>query len=273
MKTMNFSEFEKKVRTHISQNQVNEAIQLLTEYFQDDKELDEITLQSAKYSAIMGKQRAGVVDALEVDLVLNKLRADILQLLRSKKEYIKYQKLTFGATSSPKNSDKLIKVFFSVASPHNDEQQHYIDALVAYFKANGILLETLKGWNDLDPIVPIMEELKKASGCLVLALERVYVEKGSSKRGSEQENTIENQAFTSSWLHIEAALARAFNIPLIIFKDDALNNEGLIHNDKQEGEIVRINQNKFEEIKQYPIKHFILNWINQVKKYAQENNA
>ncbi len=267
---MTFTQLEQQVRAYISENQVKEAIELLTKHLKSNAALDEITLQSAKYYAVMEEQRKGLKDGLEVEAVLSKLRLDILQLLRSKKEYLKYQELNFSNVTTITDSSEQIKVFFSVGSPHNDEQQAYIDTLVEYFKEHGIVLETLKSWNDLDPLVPIIRDLKNSAGCVVLALERVYVEKGSSKRGSEQENTLNNCAYTSSWLHIEAALARAFEIPLIIFKDEALDNEGLIHNDKQEWGIVRINQQNFEEIKQYPIKHFILNWINQVKKYAKE---
>ncbi|MCB0562539.1 MAG: hypothetical protein KDD09_26485, partial [Phaeodactylibacter sp.] len=62
-------------------------------------------------------------------------------------------------------------------------------------------------------------------------------------------------------------LARSFNLPLIILKDVSLINEGLIHNDKQEWGIVRINQSKINEIDEYPVKNFILNWINQVRQY------
>lgn len=265
---MTFEQLEKNTRDLISLNQINEAIQLLDDFFKDDPDLDQIILQSANYRSIVDGQIKGLTDKREVDLALNQLRANILQLLRSKKEYLKYKEQTFGQTATRTNleADK-IKVFFSVGSPFNDSQQNYINSLVDYFDKNGIILETLKGWNDNDPLIPILEELKASNGCLVLALERYYLHEATEKRGSAQEVKITDNSLTSSWLHIETALARSLDLPLIILKDKSLKNEGLIHDDKQAWGIVRIDQDNIKEIEDYPIKHFILNWINQVRKY------
>ena len=216
---MKFEQLEKEIRLLVSQNKLREAINLLNDFFTEDDDLDDITIQSSNYYSVLEKEVRGTADALEVELVLNKLRSNILQLLRSKKEYIRYKEQTFGETSHPDKIDtEEIKVFFSVGSPHNDEQQVYINELVAYFKSNGIKLETLKNWNDNDPILPIINELKASNGCFVLALERYFVSEGTEKRGSDQESKILDKSFTSPWLHIEAAIARSLDLPLIIFK-------------------------------------------------------
>lgn len=270
---MEFEALEKNVRAFIIQNKIAEAISLLSDNLKEDTDIDEITLQLATYNAIIEKNRIGTATDIDVDLALSKLRSNILQLLKAKKEYLKYKELTFGETAEPqKDNQEAITVFFSLASPHNDTQQQYINRLSQYFLTHGIKLETLKGWDDNDPLVPIADELRKASGCLVLALERFFVTDGITKRGSEQSGKINNKAFTSSWLHIEAALARTFELPLIILKEESLENEGLIHNDKQEWGIVRINPGNIAEIEAYPIKNFILNWINEVKRYDKNKN-
>jgi len=271
---MTFDQLEKSIREYIAQNMLTEAIQLLSDYFKDDADLDEITIQSANYNAIVSRQIKGLADMGEVDLALNKLRANILQFLRSKKEYLKYKTQTFGETETghKANTDK-IKVFFSVGSPHTDEQQNFINKIVQYFDENGIVLETLKEWNDNDPLLPIMKEIKNSCGCFVLALERIQISEGIEKRGSDQESKIVNTAFASPWLHIEAALARSMDMPLIIFKDQSLKNEGLIHDNKQEWGIVRVDQANIHQIGEYPIKNFILSWINQVKKYAADKQG
>lgn len=270
---MDFSALEKNVRLCISLNKVAEAIELLNDFLQDDTDLNAIALQSASYHAIVEKNRQGTAPNAEVDLAFNRLRSNILDLLKAKKEYLKYKQLTFGTSEErPNDSKEAITVFFSVGSPHNDAQQAYINQLTAYFSANGINLVTLKGWDDNDPLIPIVQEMKKASGCLVLALERYYIRQGVAKRGSQQENDIKEKTLTSPWLHIEAALARSLDLPLIILKEESLENEGLIHNDKQAWGIVRINPVNATEIETYPVKNFILNWINQVKKYEKDKS-
>lgn len=269
---MDFNELEEITRRYISQNKIREAIDLLSSSFKDDPELDDIILQSAKYYSILGKEIQGGHGNLEIELELNNLRSNILKILRSKKEYYKYKKQTFGSKSFSETREKgdLINVFFSVASPFNDDQQSYINKLTLYFRENGILLDTLTDWDDNDPLVPIINQMKKSSGCLVLALERYHIIEGVEKRGSSQEVPIASKSYTSPWLHIETALARSFGLPLIILKDISLINEGLIHDDKQEWGIVRINQSNIGEINEYPVKNFILNWINQVKQYAKQ---
>lgn len=270
---MEFSELEKNVRAFITQNKITEAITFLIEHLNDDEGLDELTLQLASYNAISDKNRIGTATDDDVERAFNILKSNILKLLKAKKEYFKYKELTFGQTiAPPKDNNDTITVFFSLASPHNDTQQQYINELSAYFLANGIKLETLKGWDDNDPLIPITKEMKNSSGCLVLALERMFVQKGVNKRGSGQAGEIKDKAYTSSWLQIEAALARSFELPIIILKEESLENEGLIHNDKQEWGIVRINPDNIAEIQAYPIKNFILNWINEVKRYDKEKN-
>lgn len=271
---MNFNEIEKQIRSYISQNKIQESIDLLNTSFKDDPDIDDIILQSAKFNSIKKKEIQGGVDNLELELELSRLRSNILKILKSKKEYYKYKVQTFGNESiSETNKEDLINVFLSVASPFNDDQLNYINEVTMYFKENGILLDTLTDWNDNDPLVPIMNQMKNSSGCLVLALERFYVSEGVEKRGSDQETVINGRSYTSPWLHIETALARSYNLPLIILKDISLINEGLIHDDKQEWGIVRINQSNVNEIKEYPIKNFILSWINQVKNFERNKNG
>jgi hypothetical protein len=267
---MNFEQVEKNARDLVSKNKLQDAIALLSDFFADDEDLDNLLIQLANYNALLDNQVKGIVDYKEVELTLNKLRAQLLQFLRAKKDYLKYRSLTFGANSEekPASTDK-IKVFFSVASPHNDEQHAYINRIIEIFDRNGIALETLKSWNDNDPLVPIMNEMKASHGCLVLALERMMVLDGIEKPRSEQETKVQNVSLTSTWLQIESALARSYELPLIILKDVSLKNDGLIHNDKQEWGIVIVDQTAPEQVEQYPVKNFLLNWINQVKKHAK----
>ncbi|MDH3246672.1 MAG: hypothetical protein OEM26_18775 [Saprospiraceae bacterium] len=270
---LEFEQIESLVRSHIAKNEITQAIEVLSASLDDDEALDDIALQSANYHAAIERQLQGTADPQEIDRILNQLRLNILRLIRSKKDYIKYRKQTFGSRSASSSDPSLIKVFFSVGSPHNDKQQKYVDGLTEYFRTHGIQLNTLREWNDNDPLDPILRELRQASGCLVLALERYFISSGKLKRGSEQEADIIERSYTSPWLHIESALARSLNLPLIILKEESLANDGLIHNDKQEWGIVRVHHERNEEIGEYPIKNFILNWINQVKSFHHRNRS
>lgn len=102
---MKFEQLEKEIRLLVSQNKLREAIDLLNDFFTEDDDLDDITIQSSNYYSALEKERRGTADALEVELALNKLRSNILQLLRSKKEYLRYKDQTFGETSHPDKTD------------------------------------------------------------------------------------------------------------------------------------------------------------------------
>ena len=93
---MIFKEFDKKLSKLKVQKKIKEYINLLYDFFKDNQELDSITIQSANYYSILDKKIKGTVGDLEVDLALNKLRSNILNLLRAKIEYLKYKNKTFG---------------------------------------------------------------------------------------------------------------------------------------------------------------------------------
>lgn len=268
---MDFSKLETEVRDAIEQNKIKEALEALGQSLKDSSVRDEISLLLGTYNSVAEKTRLNTISPLDADIAQSTLRANILRILGAQKDYFKYKNQTFGAAAEADPAPNgLIEVFFSVGNPHNDQQQKYVDALKTYFVNHGIKLETLKNWNDEDPLLAILSALKKSRGCLVLALERYFVKEGALKRGSDQESMVREQAYSSPWLQIEAALARSLDLPLIILKDDDIQSDGLIHTDKQEWGIVRINHRDTEEIDRYPVKNFMLNWIKQVKSYEKE---
>lgn len=253
------------LRTLIGKNKTEEAIAHLKKFALDDAEKDQLTIQESKYDSLTKGEISGGISKSEVREQRIQLHQSLLRISNSIKANYKYKQETFGEESSSTTQEKsLTKVFFSVANPHNDHQQKFINELAEHFKTHGISLETLTEWNDSDPLLAISNKLKKCKGCLVLALERMHVSSGITKRGSEQQQSFENSSFTSPWLQIEAALARSYDMPLIILKDKSLKNHGLIHEEKQEWGIARIDQDKFEEIRQYPLKNMISNWVKKV---------
>lgn len=266
---MTFSELESLVRDLIARAETKKAISALNNFFKDTDSLNQIALLSASYYEIVNKQMEGVSDNHE-EIGIRKLWLNILEFIKVKKEDLKYREQTFGKKEIVIDKDKdYVKAFFSLGTPHNDYQQAYVQKLTAFMKDEGILLETLTDWNERDPMEPIIKEIKKSNGCLVLALERFYVKSGATKRGSEQQQEVTEKGYTSTWLHIEAAIARSFNIPLLILKEESLQSDGLIHNDKQHKNIALIHEQKVEEIYEHSTMRSLLIWINEVKNYKK----
>lgn len=268
-----FQTITERVHFYITNNQFKEALSFLEKEFRGDPDLDVIVMNLAQYNLLLNNDLQGVVNPQDVNQQLNKLNSNILKFIRAKQEYYKYKSETFKKVEfDVEDDEKEIMVFFSVASPFNTNQQLFINKLKAFFKPYGIILQPLVSWNEDDPVLPIIDELKASSGCLVLALERYFIEAGKEKRGSQQEVELSTESLTSPWLHIETAIARSLDLPLLILKDENLKNEGLIHNDKQSWGIARVKEEEPDAIHEYPLKHFISNWIKDVKKFHEQKN-
>jgi hypothetical protein len=265
---MTIEEKAEQIRKLITKNLYPEVFEQLKAYFKDAESLDELALIEADYNDLESQKASGTIEAGNFRVEMNRLKKTLLQFTKARAENLSYKQAIF----KEHNATRKIRVFFSVANPHNDVQKEYIKHVGEYFEKKGITLQTLVGWDDDDPLIPIMEDMKAASGCLVLALERNYVVTGIEKRGSKQESMISNIAFTSPWLHIEAALARAHDLPLIILKPTQMQNEGLIHNEKFVSRIIRLEKLDPKDLDEYPIKGAIQNWIKEVKTFHKKKS-
>lgn len=81
------------------------------------------------------------------------------------------------------------------------------------------------------------------------------------------------KGLTSPWLHIEAAVARTLELPIIIVKDASLHNEGLIHNDKQRSKVVLLKKSLPEETNLIEENRVFLFWIDLVKDYYKQHQG
>ncbi len=270
---MNFSELEIQIKDLIAKDEIEEAIGLLTKYFRGNNRLDDIVLQSGRYHSLRKDQIKGIVDYAEFNNSLNQLRANILSFLKSQEEESDFKSKIFQPAKEIDDKDN-IPVFFSLGSPHKQTQLDYIEKLTKHLLKYKIALITLDGddWNNLDPLDPIRKKMKSCSGCLSLALERSYVKEGINKRGSQQENTINDESFATSWVHIETTLAYQLELPFLILKEKDLKGEGMLDDSLFEWRIIKIDLNNPNELNEYPIKSFIRMWIEEVKKFQSKKN-
>jgi len=273
---MDFKELEIQVKELIAQNKIEIAIKLLTKYFKNDEKLDEIILHSGRYYALRKEQSEGNIGFEEVNKTLGLLRSSILTFLRSEQEEIEFKDQVFQEDDKEEGKD-LIKVFFSLGSPHTQAQLDYIEGLKIHLLKYKIDLMTLDGddWDNLDPLNPIRNKMQKCFGCLALAMERSFVKKGLNKRGSQQESEISDQSFPTPWVQIETTLAYQLKLPFLILKEKDLSSEGMLDENLFEWRIVKIDPANPEELDEYPIKSFIRMWIEEVKKFksARRNKS
>ena len=270
---MDILNLKEKVRGLIEQNNLKGAIDALkqSQYFTDSEDQNFLTTIAFKHASFLNSSARLDPSRREADAHNIEIINSIFHLLDQEVDNQKYKHQTFfnPLVGSSRQEEK-IRVFFSLGSPYNDEQQAFVNRLVEFFDSQGVELWTLKEWNDDDPIEPIIRGIKSSFGCLVLALERYFIHSGTEKRGSSQESPLSEKGLTSPWLHIEAAIARTLELPIIIVKDQSLHNEGLIHNDKQRSKVVLLKKSLLEETNLIEENRVFLFWIDLVKDYHKQ---
>lgn len=273
---MDILDLQEQIRGLIEQNNLKGAIEALknSQYFTDSEDQNFLTTISFKHTSFLNSSALTDPSRREADAHSIEIINSIFHLLDQEIDNQKYKHQTFfnPQIGSEKKEEK-IRVFFSLGSPYNDQQQEFVNRLVAFFDRQGVELWTLKEWNDDDPIEPIIRGIKSSYGCLVLALERYFIHNGSEKRGSKQESPLMEKGLTSPWLHIEAAVARTLELPIIIVKDASLHNEGLIHNDKQRSKVVLLKKSLPEETNLIEENRVFLFWIDLVKDYYKQHQG
>lgn len=264
---MNYQELESQVKELIAKDELEQCIQILSEYFSKSDRLDEIILQSGRFHSVRKDHQKGTIGYPEFEKVSNQLRENILDFVKSEEENSKYKNRVFQSDEQGVEKD-LLPVFFSLGTPHTALQMDYIEKLKSHLLKYGIDLRTLDDddWDSLDPLSPIKRKMESCCGCLVLAMERFFVREGVMKRGSQQESQVTDQNFATPWSHIEATLAYQLGLPFIILKEESLKREGMLDDNLFEWRIVKINPEKPDELDQYPIKSFIRMWVEEIKK-------
>jgi hypothetical protein len=161
-----------------------------------------------------------------------------------------------------------IPIFISVGTPHNPTQELYQEKLIKYLASHGVKGETLgrSYWSINKPLIPIQKKMCNVYGACILGMTRFHSINGIYKEGSPDQKVVSDQLFSSVWCQIEAAMAYQMDLPLLILKEESLQEEGMFDPGIHEWMIVRIHPTDPDEITRNPIKGFIDSWIEEVRK-------
>jgi hypothetical protein len=121
-------------------------------------------------------------------------------------------------------------IFLSVGRPHTDKQEKLIQSIETFLKANGLNPQTVGRtyFANQQPLKSIEELLQQSSGIIVLALERTFVHSAVERQNSPQKKEILEVKLPSVWNQIEAAIAYAHGLPLMVLAEHGVKSEGLI---------------------------------------------
>ncbi|MFA5950907.1 MAG: hypothetical protein WC807_11565 [Hyphomicrobium sp.] len=123
-----------------------------------------------------------------------------------------------------------INVFVSVGKPFSPAQEAFVSSIEEHLKANDLRPRTV-GRSDFTharPLQFIDGLMDRCAGTIVIALERVCIERAFDRRGAPQEKVLENVVIPTPWNHIESAFAYAKALPILVIKDERARDEGLL---------------------------------------------
>jgi hypothetical protein len=122
-----------------------------------------------------------------------------------------------------------VDVFLSVGRTTPD-QETFVAAVENYLQANDLRARTVgrSEFSSEQPLKQVERLMHECSGAVILAYERLYIQDGIDRRGSDAEQALSPCSLPTVWNQIEAAMAYTLGRPLLVMVEVGLRNEGLL---------------------------------------------
>jgi hypothetical protein len=123
-----------------------------------------------------------------------------------------------------------VDVFLSVGRTSTPAQEGFVAAVERCLLEQGLQPHTLgrTDWSSAQPLKAIQELMRGCSGAAVIAFERLHIANGLDLAGSDAEQDISGTGLPTIWNQIEATMAQALGLPLLVFVEQGLRSEGLL---------------------------------------------
>jgi hypothetical protein len=121
-------------------------------------------------------------------------------------------------------------VFLSVGAGRTEDQEAFVKAIKNYFLSRDLLAKTVDeyGSTNKQPLKDVEYRMKRCYGAVVLAFERTRIELGVSRPGAKSETELKDVRLPTVWNQIEAAMAYARGLPLLVLVEHGLQDEGML---------------------------------------------
>lgn len=126
--------------------------------------------------------------------------------------------------------DQQYDVFLSVGATATEEQEKFVSAIEDRLRSAGLIPHTV-GRSDFSsdsPLTLVRELMDRCCATVVVALERMYFEKGLDKPGGPKQSALNNVRLATPWNQVEAAMAYSRNHPLLVIVENGIKSEGLL---------------------------------------------
>lgn len=123
-----------------------------------------------------------------------------------------------------------MNVFVSVGSTASPSQEDFVRAVEERLRVEGLVPQTVgRNFFSADsPFTAVTKLMESCSGVVVIALERLYVESGTEKRGGPSQAPIQGIKVATPWNQIEATMGYVHKLPLLVLVEEGVRADGLL---------------------------------------------
>jgi hypothetical protein len=123
-----------------------------------------------------------------------------------------------------------IDVFLSVGRTTTEAQEEFVREVERLLIEHDLRPHNLgrSDYSAAQPIRAIEELMDRCSGSVIIAFERLFVERGFDRRGSPDQRELVSQGITTVWNQIEAAMAYVKRQPLLVIVEEGVLQQGLL---------------------------------------------
>jgi hypothetical protein len=122
------------------------------------------------------------------------------------------------------------KIFVSCGAIFTPQVEEFVTAIRSYLEFHGCTPQTV-GHDEhsvRQPIFHARELIAACEGAVVIAFERVRIIEGIDKPGLDPPNLLKNEAHATVWNHLEAAMAYAQDVPILLIVQRGLKRQGML---------------------------------------------
>jgi hypothetical protein len=115
-------------------------------------------------------------------------------------------------------------IFVSRPAAVNPDQEAFCDSLNELLAERGCSPRTLghTDYPNVAPIAAVRELMAECNGVLILGLRQIHVRDGVSKSATSDEHRIDGAFFPTAWNQLEAGVAFAMDLPIMIVREDGV---------------------------------------------------
>ncbi|WP_156458654.1 hypothetical protein [Ectopseudomonas composti] len=165
-----------------------------------------------------------------------------------------------------------IKVFISKGGDESTSQRAFVVAVIDALKTAGIKSRIMyeNEWSHEQPLKVIKKTISECDGLLVIAYTRSEFDKGKELRDNK-EKEIRDIRLPTTWVHIEGAIAYAYELPIWILAESGLKSEGLI--EKGYDWNVYWSSLDVEEVKSDKFRGYLQSWKSAMEERKEKMSS